>query len=947
MKLKRMASAILSLAMLSSLSFTVARADNDNVFYENFENMATGKFPSKIGGQVVNYYQAAANNPQNVFEVQEDEFGSKALKMVVNTKTANSSTTFRIPIGQNLRSGVYEFSFDMRAENNSRYFSRFFQLWNEKDQSEIWGETSGDNIYLLGKSENPTAIFNMKNHDKESYFRVKFIFNMNTRKYRAYVNDNSIGGETSLPRKVNSSECGLSQIVIYLNNGNLNGTDKDGSDVNPGVYWIDNIVIKKNVATVTQKSPEDKSIDADPEKPAEITLNYELDEATVNTDNVSVYENDELLDKDAYIVSTDKNKVGVEKTAGGFEYNKSYRIEFSEKIAIKDAVAEIKPGMMDIQFKTQSVIPDVLKDGGHYSKGYDIVIPEKENIEYKIFLINADVENEYQGGGLEIGEYKVKVLATNTKNGKTEEKIYSVSVVGPYPPTAENVKIEGVPGTGETLKVTFDYTDVNGDLPGTHKYVWMKSSNPNGGFKPIEGATQDSYTLREEDENCYIKAVVTPVTDVEPFEGEEAESEAFEGSFSPVATDIKVEGTVKVGEVLTGSYKYFDENGDKETETMLLWVKDSKPDGEFSESLKNQNGNSCTVGEEDINCYIKLAVIPKNDGKSKQDDRFLSDALLAPFAPEAREVKIMGEARVGQAIGASYSFYDLNGDSEGESIIEWFVDGVSVATAEKLTLSEGYNGKTVSFKVTPVSKEMPYEGEVIESETLRVAEKRKTTFSGGGGGGGGGSTVAVVTPPATDKTDNKDDTVNNDNGKTGFSDTNGHWAESAISLLSEKGIINGMGDGSFNPEGRITRAQLAAIISKILDGEMATASFSDVSEGAWYYEAVTKVNALGIMKGDGGSFRPEDYVKREEIAVTISNILKLKNITITAEGVEVPDADEISGWAKEGVENCIKLGIITGYEDGSFKAKNQATRAQIAVITEKLLKVLEGDADEK
>jgi len=945
MKIKKIFSLLLAFSVITPMNLVTTKASEDDgiIFSEDFENMEIGSFPSKISGQAVTYYQSASNSPQNVFEIQEDEFGSKAMKFIVNTKTTNTSTTFSIPIGQNLRSGTYEFSFDMRAEHDSRYFSRFFQLWNEKSQSEIWGETAVGYIYPLGRSNQPSAAFNMGGYDKESYFRVKFVFNMNTRKYKAYVNDKQIGPETSLPRAVNSAECGISQIVLYVNNGNYNGKANDGTDVNPGIYWVDNIMIKKNMAEVIDKYPEKDSLDADPEKAAGITLDYDFDESTVTGENVEVYEDDVKLDREEYTVSSDKNKLTVEKACGGFDYNKKYVIKFSDKIAIAGKMADIKPGSLDMEFTTQSVIPDALKDGGKYNSGHKIVIPEKENISYSVFIITDEEEKEYSGGELEIGEYKVKIKAENTKNGKREEKTYSIEVVGPFAPTAENVRIEGAAGTGEVLTGTFEYNDVNGDLPGEHEYVWFKSKNPDKGFEEITGANKSTYTLTEEDENCYIKFGVVPVSTVEPLKGDMVYSEVFTGSFSPVANNLKIDGTVKPGETLTGSYEYFDENGDTEKGTEFLWVKDSDIDGEFSEALKNQNGKTCMITEEDTDCYIKFAVIPKNDGKSKQENKFYSESILSPFSAVAKEVKIIGEAKVGQTLGASYSFYDANGDKEGRSKIKWYVGGEKVSERETLYLEESYKGKNVYFTVIPVSESFPYDGIESKSETVTVAAKKKVTYGGGGGSTGGG--VSAITPaPDQNAENNKPEEEIKE--KVTFSDISGHWAESTILDLAGKEIINGLGDGSFNPDGKITRAQLAMIISKIVDGETASCEFTDVPETAWYYNAVSEVNTLGIMKGDGYNFRPDDYVKREEIAVVMSNVLKMNNIIEASEDITLTDLEDISDWAKESVLNCMNKGIVTGYKDGSFGAKKEATRAEITVMTERLLNVLEGENDE-
>ena len=946
MKFRKIFSLILALSVIISLNTVAIKASESEegvIFSEDFENMEIGSFPSKIGGQIVSYYQSASNTPQNVFEVQEDASGSKAMKFVINTKTANASTTFRIPIGQNLRSGTYEFSFDMRAENDSKYFSRFFQVWNEKDQSEIWGETAIGYFYPLGRSEQPGANFNIGGYDKNRYFKVKFVFNMDTRKYKAYVNDKQIGPETSLPRAVNSAECGLSQVVIYVNNGNFNGKGSDGTAENPGIYWVDNIKIKKNVAKVTEKYPENNSVDVDAEKPAEFVLDNVFEASTVNSDNVQLYENDVKLPKEEYTVSCSKNKLTVEKVNGGFEYNKKYSIIFSDKVAVEGAMAEIDPERLKTEFTTKSIIPDVIKDSGRYNDGYIIVMPEKENFVYTLYVVKDETETEYSGEGLEIGSYTIKIKAENTENGKTEEKIVNIEVVGPFAPTAENVRIEGLAETGATLTASFDYSDVNGDEIGECEYIWLKSDNPENGFKAIEGANGLIYQLKEDDENSYIKFAVIPVSVKEPYKGEQVFSDAFKGSFAPVANNVKVEGVAEAGETLTGSYEYFDENGDKENGTEFLWVKDSKIDGEFTEVLKNQNGKTCVIDEEDVDCYIKFCVIPKNDGKSKQDNKFYSVAVVAPFAPVAKDVKIMGTATVGQTLGASYSFFDANGDYEDKSIIEWYVDGEKVSEDEKLELKDSFKGKSVYFSVTPVSKMSPNNGKTVKSESVNIAGKKKVSYSGGGSSSGGSS--PVITPVV--KPDDKPQEGNKDTEKITFSDISGHWAEKTILKLAEKAIINGMGDGSFNPDGNVTRAQLAAIVSKIVTTEEFSCDFSDVSENDWYYEAVAKVSTMGIMNGDGRDFRPDDNVKREEIAVTICNILKLKGIALEESNADFQDLNEISGWAKESVQKCVQKGIVTGYSDGSFGAKKQATRAEIAVMTERLLSVLEGEANEE
>jgi len=78
----------------------------------------------------------------------------------------------------------------------------------------------------------------------------------------------------------------------------------------------------------------------------------------------------------------------------------------------------------------------------------------------------------------------------------------------------------------------------------------------------------------------------------------------------------------------------------------------------------------------------------------------------------------------------------------------------------------------------------------------------------------------------------------------------------------------------------------------------------------------------------------------------MSNVLKMNNIIEASEDITLTDLEDISDWAKESVLNCMNKGIVTGYKDGSFGAKKEATRAEITVMTERLLNVLEGENDE-
>jgi hypothetical protein len=106
-----------------------------------------------------------------------------------------------------------------------------------------------------------------------------------------------------------------------------------------------------------------------------------------------------------------------------------------------------------------------------------------------------------------------------------------------------------------------------------------------------------------------------------------------------------------------------------------------------------------------------------------------------------------------------------------------------------------------------------------------------------------------------------------------FSDTAGNWAEAYITAAQASGLMTGMGDGTFDPDGTLTRGQLAALIVKVkgLTATDGSLTFSDVSESDWFSSDVAKASAAGYVTGDGdGTYRPLDNVKRSEFAKIVA-----------------------------------------------------------------------------
>lgn len=100
-----------------------------------------------------------------------------------------------------------------------------------------------------------------------------------------------------------------------------------------------------------------------------------------------------------------------------------------------------------------------------------------------------------------------------------------------------------------------------------------------------------------------------------------------------------------------------------------------------------------------------------------------------------------------------------------------------------------------------------------------------------------------------------------------FRDTAGHWAEKTLDEWQDEGLIDGYGDGSFQPNGTVTRAEFIKLVNRTLgftaESEI---SFSDVTERDWFHAEVARAVAAGYAQGSGGLFRPNQPVTRAEAA---------------------------------------------------------------------------------
>ncbi len=169
----------------------------------------------------------------------------------------------------------------------------------------------------------------------------------------------------------------------------------------------------------------------------------------------------------------------------------------------------------------------------------------------------------------------------------------------------------------------------------------------------------------------------------------------------------------------------------------------------------------------------------------------------------------------------------------------------------------------------------------------------------------------------------------------GFSDVKpGDWFYSYVMDASKRGIIIGNGDGTFGPHTNVTRAQFATMMARV-DGFDKNAEytnpFSDMQGiTGETLKAIAYCADKGYITGDGDTtFRPNDTISRQEMAVIISRVMKLdvENVEI---GTRFADDAKIAGWAKNYVYACVNAKMLMGEGDNTFNPLGSTTRAAAA-----------------
>lgn len=232
-----------------------------------------------------------------------------------------------------------------------------------------------------------------------------------------------------------------------------------------------------------------------------------------------------------------------------------------------------------------------------------------------------------------------------------------------------------------------------------------------------------------------------------------------------------------------------------------------------------------------------------------------------------------------------------------------------------------------------------------------IKKYKKQESSGGSGSGGGskgGSLTGSTSKPPLSGVELPVYEVPGDMSDASkiFSDLEGNeWASEAIEDLYIKGVINGTEEGKFSPSLNVKREEFAKMLTKAFKVDLVSSEqhFDDVTTDDWCYDFVNSLYLSGAANGISEKlFGKGENITRQDLCVMICRMADIANGSFDneKEPITFSDSDKIADYANDSVSRMQRAGIISGYEDNSFRPDGFATRAEAAkIIYETLVKI--------
>lgn len=254
-------------------------------------------------------------------------------------------------------------------------------------------------------------------------------------------------------------------------------------------------------------------------------------------------------------------------------------------------------------------------------------------------------------------------------------------------------------------------------------------------------------------------------------------------------------------------------------------------------------------------------------------------------------------------------------------VFKWTPDSKQVGTHHiAIEATDGSLITTQHIKITVLTATSGADEQAIDTSSVETGTQTNTQTG----------TQTATNPVATASADK-------------FVDLEGYdWAKDAIDSLVKTGVINGTSEKTFSPGANITRADFTVLLVRALNiTSESSENFTDVSQNAYYADALAAAKGSGIIVGVGDNkYNPTAQISRQDIMVIINRALEKTGYKLVAADASAlsgyNDVADISDYAKNAVAILVKNGIITG-TDGSINPKGFANRAEVAVMLNRIL----------
>lgn len=174
------------------------------------------------------------------------------------------------------------------------------------------------------------------------------------------------------------------------------------------------------------------------------------------------------------------------------------------------------------------------------------------------------------------------------------------------------------------------------------------------------------------------------------------------------------------------------------------------------------------------------------------------------------------------------------------------------------------------------------------------------------------------------------------------------WYSKAVEELSKKEVLSGLTSDFFRPDEPITREdvadwayRVASLSLSAMEGKDLPAPFKDVPDDSPASKAINTLAFYNYVKGyPDGEFKPNRPITREETAVLISKIVEAQQRPTQLPLIRFQDMDHFSNWASDSINLLAVNHIVAGYPDGTYRPKQNITRAEFAAMLSNLIRYL-------